>query len=70
MLKNKEYAVIKWSVEDIIATAEEQGITLTEQEAATWWEEHEKYFQEALIETGNEMLSNTDFVYYMKKTVF
>ena len=62
--KRKWYAEIKWSTADVIAAAEEQGITLTEAQAARWWEDHECSFAEMIVQSGNEMLSLENFDSY------
>lgn len=55
------YAVTRWCVEDVIAAAEQQGITLTEEQAARWWKKNERSFSEMLVEDGNERLSYMNF---------
>lgn len=55
------YAVVRWSVEDVIAAAEEQDVTLTEEQAARWWEKNESSFSEMLVADGNERLSYMNF---------
>ena len=55
------FAVIRWSPEDVRAVAEEQGVTLTEEQAIVWWRRNESRFQNLLVEAGNEILSNMDF---------
>ncbi len=57
----KWYAVTRWNIEDVIAAAEQQGVTLTEEQAAKWWQEHEEDFAERLTQEGNEMLTSEDF---------
>ena len=47
--------------EDVIAAAEEQGVTLTEEQAVAWWEKNGRRFQDLMVEHGNEILSNMDF---------
>ena len=32
-----EFAVVKWLTDDAIAAAAEYGVTLTEEQAAAWW---------------------------------
>ena len=51
----------RWSPEDARAAAEEQGVTLTEEQAVVWWRRNESRFQSLLVEAGNEILSNMDF---------
>ena len=55
------FAVTRWAPEDVIAAAEEQGVTLTEEQAVAWWEKNGRRFQDLMVEHGNEILSNMDF---------
>lgn len=57
----KWYAVTRWCTEDVIAAAEQQGLTLTEEQAAKWWKKNERSFSEMLVEDGNERLSYMNF---------
>lgn len=54
-------AKVEWSIDDAIDAAEEQGVTLTREQATAWWIENQKWFAEQLTQTGNEMLSNVDW---------
>lgn len=55
------YAVTRWNIEDVVATAKEQGVILTKEQAAKWWEENEDDFAERLVQEGNEMLEAANF---------
>ena len=44
--------------EDVIAAAEQNGITLTEAQAEKWLEKNERWFRETLTEYGNEVLAS------------
>ena len=55
------FAVTRWSPEDARAAAEEQGVTLTEEQAVVWWRRNESRYQSLLDEAGTEILSNMDF---------
>lgn len=59
--KPQWFAVTRWSPEDAIAAAAEQGVTLTEEQAVAWWKRNERRFQDLMVEHGNEILSNMDF---------
>lgn len=59
--KPQWFAVTRWSAEDVLAAAEEQGVTLTEAQAIEWWKRNERRFEELMIEHGNEILSDMDF---------
>lgn len=50
------YAVIRWTTDDIIGVAKEHGVVMTEEQAGAWWEANQKWFEDRLIETGNEIL--------------
>lgn len=56
-----EFAVVKWLTDDAIAAAAEYGVTLTEEQAAEWWNNNGKWFAEALMQTGNEILSDINW---------
>lgn len=56
------FAITKWSPEDAMAAAKEQGVTLTKEQAIAWWSRNENRFQNMMVEHGNEVLSNMDFV--------
>ena len=49
-----DYAVIKWSIEDIQAIRPDWDA----EKCAAWWAENERAFQETLTQYGNEILSN------------
>lgn len=55
------FAVTRWAIEDVVAAAEEQGITLTEDQARAWWQRNESRFQNLLVEQGNALLAEMDF---------
>jgi hypothetical protein len=55
------YAVVRWSVEDVICAAQKQGVELTEEQARRWWQRNERAFREMLVEDGNERLSYMSF---------
>ena len=57
-MKEKYYAVIRWSAEDIMGIAEDKGIEVSREEAEAWWQKHEKEFKESLTSVGNEMLED------------
>ena len=59
--KPQWFAITRWSAEDVLAAAEEQGVTLTEAQAIEWWKRNERRFEEMMIEHGNEILSDIDF---------
>lgn len=58
---NGWYATTRWSPEDVRAAAEEQGVTLTEEQAVEWWRRNESRFQNLLVEYGNAILAEMDF---------
>lgn len=49
---------VRWCAEDVIAAAEQNGITLTEAQAEKWLEKNERWFRETLTEYGNEVLAS------------
>ena len=59
--KPQWYAITRWAPEDVIAAAEEQDVTLTEEQAAAWLRRNERKFQDLLVAAVNEILSNMDF---------
>lgn len=61
MDKSQWFAVTRWCAEDVMAVAEENGVTMTEEQAVAWWKRNERRFQDLLVEAGNEILSNMDF---------
>lgn len=52
------FAQVRWCAEDVIAAAEQNGITLTEAQAEKWLEKNERWFRETLTEYGNEVLAS------------
>jgi len=52
----KYYGAVRWGIEDIIGAAQENGVTLTEAQAAAWWEKNEREFRERVIAFGSEIL--------------
>ena len=56
-----EFAVVKWLTDDAIAAAAEHDVKLTEEQAAAWWNNNSKWFAEALMQTGNEILSDINW---------
>lgn len=54
-------AKVEWSIDDAIAAADEQGVTLSREQATAWWIENQKWFAEALTQNGNDMLANVDW---------
>lgn len=57
----KWFAASRWSAEDVISAANEQGVKLTEEQAAKWWEKNKEQFEDALTQYGNNILADTDF---------
>lgn len=57
----KWFAVTRWTAEDVVAIAEERGVTMTVEQAEAWWAKNEIWFQNLLVERGNEILSEADF---------
>ncbi len=55
------YGVVRWSTEDVIAAAAENGVKLTEEQADEWWKKNERSFKERMVELGNETLASMDF---------
>jgi hypothetical protein len=55
------FAVTRWCAEDVMAVAEERGITITEEQATAWWERNESRFVDLITGRGNEILFNMDF---------
>ena len=52
------FAVTRWCAEDVIAAAEQNGITLTPAQAEKWLEKNERWFREMLTGYGNEVLAS------------
>ena len=46
------FAQVRWCAEDVIAAAEQNGITLTPAQAEKWLEKNERWFREMLTEYG------------------
>lgn len=59
--KPQWFATTRWSPGDVMVAAEEQGVTLTEEQAATWWRKNERHFQDLMVTHGNEILAEIDF---------
>lgn len=55
------FAVTRWYAGDVVAAAEERGVTMTEAQAVEWWKRNERRFQDLMVEHGNEILSDMDF---------
>ena len=55
------FATTRWVAADAVAAAEEQGITMTEEQAVEWWRRNESRFQNLLVEHGNAILAEMDF---------
>ena len=47
---------VRWLPDDIIEAAKEDGVYLTPEQAAYWWQTEGRGFREALTGAGNEML--------------
>lgn len=52
------FGIVRWCAEDVISAAEMNGITLTKAQAEKWLKKNERWFQETLIEYGNEVLAS------------
>lgn len=61
MVDQYYFAESRWTVEDAIDAAKENGIELTPKQAEEWWKKNEKYFRESLIAIGSQMLADADF---------
>lgn len=61
VLEPRWFAVTRWAAEDVIAIAEERGVTVTTEQAEAWWARNESWFQNLLVERGNEILSEANF---------
>lgn len=59
--KPQWFAVTRWCAGDVVAAAEERGVTMTEAQAVEWWKRNERRFQDLMVEHGNEILSDMDF---------
>jgi hypothetical protein len=60
-MKCHYFAESRWTVDDVIDAAKENGIELTPKQAEEWWKKNEKSFHESLIAFGNQMLADADF---------
>lgn len=60
-IKEKFFAEVRWSLEDVMDAAAEHGIGLTKQQAYNWWKQNEDWFRDCLTERGNEILADIDF---------
>lgn len=58
---DKRYGIVRWATDDVIAAAESNGITMTEEQAVKWWKKNERSFIDLMKEHGNEVLSNMNF---------
>lgn len=54
----KWFGITRWSTADVIAAAEENGVTMTDEQAKAWWAENEESFKNRMVELGNEVLSD------------
>lgn len=52
------FAVTRWCADDVIAAAEQNGVTLTPEQAERWLEKNEGWFSDMLAEYGNEVLAS------------
>lgn len=52
------YGVVRWCAEDVIAAAERNGVSLTEEQAEKWLKKNERWFKDVLTEYGNEVLAS------------
>lgn len=52
------FAVTRWCADDVIAAAEQNGVTLTPEHAERWLEKNEGWFSDMLAEYGNEVLAS------------
>jgi len=59
--KDGWYGIVRWTVEDVIAAAAEQGISLTAETAAAWWRNNENAFKNIMVGHGNQVLSDMDY---------
>lgn len=58
MESERWYGITRWAIEDVQAQAAEQGIQMSDEEAAAWWAEHESAFKNLMVAHGNEVLSD------------
>ena len=61
MVNQYYFAESRWTVDDVIDAAKENGIELTPKRAEEWWKKNEKSFRESLVAFGNQMLADADF---------
>lgn len=52
------FAITRWCAEDVIAAAEQNGVTLTREQAERWLKNNENWFTNMLTEYGNEVLAS------------
>lgn len=57
----KWHGITRWTNEDIIGAASEQGVTMTDKQAEIWWEKNEAPFKNLMVEAGNRILADMDF---------
>lgn len=55
------YGIVRWSTDDVIAAANANGITLTEDQAKMWWKKNEQSFKNMITEHGVEVLTYMNF---------
>lgn len=55
------FGIVRWTVENVIAAAAEQGVSLTAETAAAWWRNNENAFKNIMVEYGNQVLSDMDY---------
>lgn len=56
--QSRWFAITRWCAENVVAAAEQQGVTLTPAQAQRWLEKNEKWFKDLLVEYGNEILAS------------
>jgi len=56
--KPKYYAEIRWTVEDVIDVAAENGVTMSEEEAKKFWKENDLHLRDKLLEQGKEYIED------------
>lgn len=61
------FAETKWNEDDAIEAAAANDVTLSAEEAAEWWRENEKWFEDSITQYGNELLSDIDWRYVQDK---
>ena len=55
------YGVVRWTTEDVISAAAENGVEMTEEQAAEWWKKNEQSYKNRMVELGNETLADMEF---------